>query len=445
MTDMFHHDKRDYETARATAIESAEDKFGTRIEQGLERTVKLIEHLQESVPVDRLAVHGRDIHFKLSSDKPRMKLASSRAIQDPELLNADDPRAKGMDGADDVGRILKLVELPNHKTDGRLSSVQEEDGSSRLLMDISGHTVELHSNAISQIAERTSPSGAKLPVKYLKSLMSSNDPNLQRLCVDALNTHYKRTALSKKKSLVRSVNGEARGFLGSTYKRIDSMMLMQTLIEQANECGAVVIDARVTDVRCQVKLVLRRIYRPVDDSPMLLGIAWSTSDYGCGANCLSLFVERMWCTNQATTQDSLREVHTGPELHGDIAWSEDTRRKVTEASAATMRDYIKHMLSDESIGNLTDAIRKAYETEVSWKTFGPTVKRLLSKEEYNSAESHFDSTNQAVLLPPARTLWRASNVLSLIAQNAKTPDRALELERLAGRVFETSRQKVKVS
>jgi len=446
MATMFHHDKRDYDKAKEAAAIDIRKTFHNRIQEGVARATKLARHLQSVVPEDRLAIHGRDLNFRWGVPE---RHAGAKAIQDPVLLDAADPEAKGMDGADDVGRLLDMVEVPNIKNDGKITTISEEDGTSRLLLDVGGHTVTLHNNALSQISNRTEFGTAgektKVPLRYLKQMMNSGEPALQRLCVDVLNTHYKDTPIKMKKSLVRSIDDEARGFLGSSYKRLDSMLLLETLLEAANDAGAVPTDAIMSDTRCQIKLVLQRVFEPIADSPMIFGVAWSTSDFGCGANCLALTIERLWCTNKATTMDSLREVHTGTKLHGDIAWSEDTREKVTAASAATMKDYIKHMLSDDNIGQLQIAIQKAHETETDWKKFGESIKRHLTKDELMLAENLFNNCEQEVLLPPARTVWRASNVLSLIAQSAKTAERTLELERMAGGVFESRNQKIQIA
>lgn len=417
---LHHHSKQDYATANAEAAEDARKRFQRRIDEGQVRAAQLIDHLGANVPEDMIARHER-LAFRFGPRHAAMP-----------ALDLESASREGL--TDDTGMPIAIAALLDEAPVTPPTTDKETDEIPSLLLDVADGTrvYGVHDHALSQMAAR-----AKVPVKYLKELVRSSNPALRDLALEILGTHYgPQLKLGEERSLLRSIDGETRGFLSAQYKRIDCLPVLEAFIDEAVKThGCVPTDAVGTSLRAQLKVVLPEVFFPTDDSPILVGLAWSNSDYGVGANCLALTIERLWCTNKATTTDVMREIHLGKKLPDDIAWSEQTRAAETELSVLTIRDAVKHVLRAENIDGIMTAIRTVSERKIEWKQVGSELK-ALTKGERETAQQLFEG-EETVLLPAGRTQWRASNVLSLMAQSASSAERRLNLEREAGRLMET--------
>ena len=408
------------------SLQAATDRMNAIIQQGRASAEALIAKVYSDVPVDRI-VRGRALRFRH---------ASPRAIQEPQLLDAADPGARGLDGADDVGRILNMVELPNVVTDGVLSVVAEpeadDDVVPSLVLDVADQTSEtLNRNALNQIASR-----ANIPPKYLRELVSSPNAALRDLGLEILSTHYRDTEKCRdSRYLVRSVDGDVRGFLSDSYRRLDSRPLLETFFDNCQRIGAVPVEGTSSDTRVALKAYMPRVYSPIDGEPMLIGLEWGNSDFGNGSHSLRIALLRLWCKNGCTFADAIRNVHLGRKLEGDIAYSQHTYQLDTEAARSAMGDVIDHYLAPSAIETTMNAIAKAHDTTVNRTSFAATIKRALSASDAKKVLDAYDNDHDVEHLPAGQNLWRASNAISWIAGRADG-DRKLAMTRLAGKLIE---------
>ena len=150
-----------------------------------------------------------------------------------------------------------------------------------------------------------------------------------------------------------------------------------------------------------------------------------------------MFLWRMWCTNLATTENSLAQVHLGRKLPDDLILSDDTYRLDTETTVSALRDIVTQCLAPAKIHQLCEQVKAAHEQEVDWKTAARKLSSVLTKTEQKDVQEAFEGEDER-LLPPGRSAWRLSNAVSWLAGKVENPERKLELERLAGQVIDTT-------
>lgn len=281
----------------------------------------------------------------------------------------------------------------------------------------------IHKHALGQIASR-----AGIPTAYLAELVRGQNEWQRELAAHMMREHFGH---DRSKYLVRSVQGEVRGFLSDRYRRIDSRPLLHAFAEECHKVGAVPVDGGITDTRVSVKAILPRVFEPVPGEALCLGIEWGNSDFGAAAHTIRPFILRLWCLNGATMENSMSQVHLGRQMNEDIELSQRTYAYDTKASISALRDIVGGVLSAKKVDNLMDAIRTAEEAKVDWKTAKNLLSKRLLKGELKSAEESFTGPD-VVNLPPGNTMWRASNAVSWLAKNTEDPNRKLELERVAG-------------
>lgn len=285
----------------------------------------------------------------------------------------------------------------------------------------------MHRNALQQAASRVD-----MPLAYINSLVEHGEWG-RELAVNNLRQLFGH--LNGDKFLLRSVNGQVRGFLSDAYRRMDARPIMDAFIGAVQKYGAVPVDGTVTDTKVDLKVVLPYVFEPVPNEPMLIGARYGNSDFGNGLLQIALFVLRLWCTNMAVGESLLKKVHLGARIAENVAFSQRTYDLDTQTAASAVADIAEKGLGPEAVNQYVGLIKAANEQKVTGHQVGEFMAKNLTRAEAKEATEAFNSAD-IEQLPAGNTKWRMSNALSFLAKNAE-PERRLELQRLAGSVLET--------
>lgn len=286
----------------------------------------------------------------------------------------------------------------------------------------------IHKHALGQLAQR-----AGVPDQYLGELANGSQLWQRNLAAEILNRHYHDGAADER-YLVRAVDGQVRGVMSDRYRRLDSRPLLERFAEKCQAVGAVPIDGTVTDTRFALKAILPTVFEPIPGEVMALGIEWSNSDYGAGLHAVRAFIFRLWCSNGATMENALAQVHLGGRLADDIEFSRSTYALDTRTSVSALGDVIDGTLGAKKIVALLEGIKGANAKGVEWKNVKSGLQKKLLKSELKAAEDAFESED-VINLPEGKSLWRVSNAISWLAGKSEDSDRKLELQRLAGSIL----------
>lgn len=295
-----------------------------------------------------------------------------------------------------------------------------------IALDIPGEVLSpLHKNALGQAASRVD-----LPIGYVNDLLSRGDWGRE---LAASNFSELFGHLNGDRFLLRSVKNEVRGFLSNSYRRLDARPILDNFLGGVMKFGAVPVAGTVTDTKMSVKVVLPMIFEPIPNEVMLFGAEYENSDFGNGALTMNTFVDRLWCTNFARSESLLRQIHLGARLGENIAFSQKTYLLDTRTMASAIGDMVEQALAPKSVNDYLALVKAANEKKVEGSAVTGFMKKRLTKGEADAANAAFNSAD-VEQLPAGNTAWRMSNALSFIAKTAE-PERALELQRLAGEVI----------
>ena len=309
------------------------------------------------------------------------------------------------------------------------AATREEDKIPTLLVQIADQTSAIHDNALRQMAQR-----ARVPMDYLGRLLKSEHAPMRDLARQMLNRHYSaQPDNANARYLVRSVRGTVRGFLSDKYRRLNSAQLLDAFAGACSIVGAVPGAGTYTDTRIEMTAYLPRVFEPVPNEVMMVGLSWKNSDYGHGKHALALTILRVVCTNKATMEDVLGQVHIGGRLTDDIEFSERTYRLDTETTCSALRDLVTQYLGADKVNNLMETIRNAHEKGMEWKNVRTALERVLLKNEAAAVRAAFES-DDVINLPPGNTAWRMSNAVSWFAHNVEDQGRQMELAAIAGAI-----------
>lgn len=304
----------------------------------------------------------------------------------------------------------------------------EDDINPRMeLITPDGERFGIHENALSQIADR-----ANVPMKFANELLARGNWG-KELLAENFRTIYGHG--NGTRYLVRSVADEARGFLSDKYRRLDVRPLLNEFMGECQKVGAMPIQGFATDTRVGIRAILPTVYEPIEGECMVFGVNWQNSDFGRGANSLSLFVMRLWCLNGATMDEVLRQVHLGARLDDNLEYSARTIELDTLASISKLRDVVRFAFGESNVGLTLNAIKTAAAEGIDPKAAKALLQTRLNKGEVDAAIEAYNSPD-IVMLPAGNTRYRLSNAVSWISQAEDvTTDRRLELDRFAGEML----------
>lgn len=349
--------------------------------------------------------------------------ASAAATEMRRKLHARIDSAKGP-GQEAIRRIFG--EAPSDRVCADKAIEVRPNAEAGLEVVYAGQIVEgLHDHALGQVAEHT-----RVPRAYLRDLAGRGDW-ARELAGDTLTRILRH---SDERHLVRSVAGQTRGFLSTRYRRLDPGALLESFMGACDDVGALAYEAVCTDTKWMVRATLPEVVEPVPNEVLALGIVIHESPYGNGATEVSPWIERMFCTNLAVRETSLRKVHIGGRLQGGVSWGDDTMQADTELLGLQVRDLVRAELGAPAREKLCAAVRDAHERKVDPRAFEEALKKSLAKEEVAGVMETFRSADTQNL-PAGDTRWRASNAISWFAHSVTDPERKYELNKLAGSVI----------
>lgn len=295
-------------------------------------------------------------------------------------------------------------------------------------------SMSMHRHALDQAVEKSDVIGTTTARK----LLDVKQPWATKLLAHNLNESYQH--IDRSRVLVRSVGGTVKGVLSDKYRRLDSGPIFESFVKSMQTFGGVPVHGRMYDTKTTLTMALTTIFDPVPSDPKGMCIAGATlgnSDYGDGALFLRLFFKRLICMNGAMRDDAFRQVHLGRRLSDDFTYSEETYQLDTRTSISAMGDILRGLMDPTKINEEMALIRRSAETQVDVARLFASLRSggSITKGEEKALVAVYN-TPDVEMLPPGNSLWRASNALSLFAQDSSlTPERALDMQVMAGSVL----------
>lgn len=347
------------------------DKLNALVVRGRANASSVIEHVMKNQPADRL-VKGGAVTFKADHER------------------------KGIS-----------VSLPS------MDDVIEET---------------IHRHAVNQMAQ-----DVDMPMKFLDSLQGEKAAWGRELLAHNLQTIF-HERYPRKRFLTRSLNGEVRGWLSDQYRRLDSRPIVEAFASAVHERGAVPYEGYVTDTKIAIQAIMPEIYEPIPGEVVAYGLSLENSDFGNGALSIRAYLLRIWCTNLAITEETMRQVHLGKRLDDNLVYSQRTYELDAKTTVSALKDVVRLQLNTDSLRNRMAAVQEAAAKEVNPNAARELLKKALNKGEAEAALNAFNSPD-VYNLPAGNNSWRLSNAISWIAGQTEDAERKLELMRVAGEVL----------
>jgi hypothetical protein len=284
-----------------------------------------------------------------------------------------------------------------------------------------------------------------IPAKYLDR-MAVHAPALLAANVN----HWFRTSPAPR-MLRTKMNGDAtlRAFLSNRYRPLDNHNLAEAVIPQLLEPGWEIKSAQVTDTRLYIQAVSSKLAASIQhaqrtgvrDDVVHPGIVISNSEVGAGALSVEPMIFRLVCSNGMIAGTSIRRNHVGRSSGGGAEdayefYSDETRRLDDAALWAKVRDTVGAAVTDAIFHRLVDKLSGATRDELG---DDPVTVVEVTAERFG-----FDEREQSCVLRHLAsggdfTRFGLLNAVTRAAEDAKSYDRAIELERVGGEILDLPR------
>jgi hypothetical protein len=294
--------------------------------------------------------------------------------------------------------------------------------------DVIPDPFRLHDHALNQISYKLG-----VPQGYLKDLTRGQD--WQKTLSQTI-MQYHADNSSRDRVMLRTVEGELRGFVSDRYRRLDSMEIFMAFLMAAQSTGSVLVDAHAGETKGYLEVINPHITE--FDTPfngrnyMALGARIRNSDFGDGALEVYLFGLMVKCMNGLVGQSMLKEFHLGGRIPDDIQISEDTYKKDTAAKAALVGDVMRQVYLPETTNKMISKIQGASATQID------IIKEVEKLPKLGLSQVETDAVGRVLMendpnngLFGSPTLWKLVQGLTAVARESK-PDRKRELEQIAG-------------
>lgn len=278
-----------------------------------------------------------------------------------------------------------------------------------------------------------------------KEFITVNDT--QRNLLDLQVNHWLETSKNKKgdgdQRMVRTMDGVARAFLSSRYRRLDNHDLVYRLLPILNDIKNLdIASAEITDTRLYIKLVSRDLWAEVGVGDVVqVGVCIQNSEIGHGSLEAIPYSIRKRCENgQKHTTFGMRKNHTGARL--DVGneeilnlFQDDTLKADDEAFWLQFRDVVKASLTDTMLNKIVSQMKEAAGIKIA--DADTAVKVLTQKCRLSENERNMVLANFLVGAHDAgQNLYGLANAVTYAAHATKdiSYDRSTELEELGGRI-----------
>jgi hypothetical protein len=273
----------------------------------------------------------------------------------------------------------------------------------------------------------------------------------------ATNVNHWFTAKPEKRML-RTLNHEqnvARAFLSDRYRQLDNFDLFAAVAPKLMAAGCEIHSAEITDTRLYIQASTPRIQAIIDQTVKVgthnriqrtvqAGVIIGNSEVGCGSIFIDPIMYDLVCTNGLILQRTLKRHHVGRRGEGQVFGDEDTFELFSDATRmledktfwSKVADVVTASLDEIKFNQNIDRLRETQKQVLA--TEAKEVKEVVEvvSDKFEMVEAEKDALLLHFMQGGDFSKYGLINAVTRAAEDVPSYDRAVELERLGGRIIE---------
>jgi len=285
--------------------------------------------------------------------------------------------------------------------------------------------------------------GAKLglPSGWVADCINGS-PYQQQAVAFTLNKYMENYSGRDDRFLLRNVDGVVRGFLSTSYKRLNTREIFMKFIETAEEMNLPLIGAFEGQARDYLEILdphLIEINTPNNGVVLYArGMLLKNGDFGGSKLELRSYWKKAICLNGAIGQTFLKEVHLGSRMAQNFIFSIETVSKDTEVRALMVRDSMRYAFSERNRQFEEAQIVEASDHKIDLPKQIEHLPRLgVTKIEKIGIEEILMKRSADDGVSGEPTMYLFSNAVSAFANRIDDQERKRELQQIAGNLIFT--------
>lgn len=252
--------------------------------------------------------------------------------------------------------------------------------------------------------------------------------------------------------LIRTLDGNVRAVLGSTYRPLDNFELCEAVLPILVESKLDILSCEITERRLYIKAVDPRIHADVPRGAAMgdgghtifdticPAVIIGNSEVGHGTLSVESGTYTRACTNMALfSAEAFKRRHVGARhrlLEGEDVrhlLSDDTRQQTDKALWMQARDVVKAALSEARFGKIVDELKVAAGVKIA---AADTVKVVdLTAKHFGFSDGEKNSVMHHLIEGGDLSKYGLHSAVTRTAQDLPSYDRATEFEAIGAQII----------
>lgn len=343
---------------------------------------------------------------------------------------------------------LTLEQLATEITRQNNAKADYMVSTGNLRMDTFGNSLYLHmldgdgSDSIEplevgQIAHRQISTYLGIPAKYYDKMLEQA-PGL--LAYNANHWFGKEP----EDRMVRTLDGTARAFLSSRYRRIDNYEVASAVLPIIGEIPDAQFEScEITDAKMYIKVVNPRLVTEVVPGDVVqAGIVITNSEVGQGAFSVQPLIYHLVCSNGMTVNDAaVRRNHVGRVSAAEenyLIYRDETLAADDKAFLMKIQDTVRSAVDEVTFQRVVGMMREAKDARMNTVDVPGVVK--LTSRTFSITDGESGGVLQHLLEGNDLTLYGLANAVTRYSQDVESYDRASDLEAIGYNVLSMGSQ-----
>lgn len=289
---------------------------------------------------------------------------------------------------------------------------------------------EMEDFGITDLAHRQIAERLKIPAAYYDRMRNE----APELLASNVNTWFGQ---NPERRMVRTLDGNVRAFLSDRYRVLDNYDLAEAVLPIISGMDAKIVSCEITDTKLYLKVLNEGLQADIKVGDMVqAGMIISNSEVGRGSVSVEPLIYRLVCKNGLIASDfSLKKYHVGRAADEGNAYEifrDETLQADDRAFMLKVQDVVRTAVDELKFGLIVQRMRETTEAQIK----GDPVKAVevvsnklgLNGDERGGMLRHLIQGGDL-------SQWGVVNAVTRLAQDVDDYDRAIELERMGGKLL----------
>ena len=244
---------------------------------------------------------------------------------------------------------------------------------------------------------------------------------------------------SDDKRMVRTLGNSVRAVLSDRYRPLDYDMILEATLPVLFQQGEMqIVSSEITERRMYLQVVSPRLTGEVKKGDIVqMGISISSSDVGLGALNIDPYLLRLICLNGAVLPTAMKKHHIGKRIEADEMgiFSSQTIDMDNKVFLRKLKETVQYSFDELGFQDTLRRISFTADHKIV-KEIDKTIQEVTKRFDLSIPES--DSVLKNLINGGDLSQWGLANAVTAVANDHSDYDRAIELQRIGGKVIDLS-------